>query len=84
MKAIFVGVKRPYTSPKNHKTYYGAHFVQPDAEDPECVEVLSVDSSPKLHAQLVAVDIGTELDIDVTVRMFAGKPQGLTLVGING
>lgn len=84
MQAILVGVKRPYTSAKNGKTYFGGYFTRPDSQAPDCVELLEVDMTGAIHAKLLGSEPGTPLDIDLTPRMFAGKVQGMELVGING
>lgn len=84
MKATFVGIKKPYTSAKNGKTYFGGYFTTPNREDSSCVELLELDMTGVLHARLIGTEPGQELDIDVMPRMFAGKPQGLDLIAING
>lgn len=84
MKVTFVGVKKPYTSPKNGKTYFGGYFTTPNRDDSACVELLEVDMPGSLHTKLVGTDPGVELDVDMMPRMFLGKPQGLDLVAING
>jgi hypothetical protein len=84
MRAIYVGVKRPYTSAKNGKTYFGAFFATPHADAPECVDLLDVGCSAGIHGKLLGSQPGTLLDVDLTPRMFAGKVQGMDLVAING
>lgn len=84
MKATYVGVKKPYTSQKNGKTYFGGYFTRPVAEAPECCELLEVDMSAGVHAKLLGTEPGTDLDIDLAPRIFAGKVQGMDLVAVNG
>ncbi|TDE84654.1 hypothetical protein [Deinococcus sp. S9] len=84
MQAIYVGVKKPYTSAKNGKTYFGAYFARPVADAPDCVEILEVDCSAGIHAKLLTAEQGSLLDIDLAPRVFAGRVQGMDLVAING
>lgn len=84
MKATYVGVKKPYTSAKNGKTYFGGYFTRPVADAPECVELLEVEMGAAVHSRLLAAEPGDTLEIDLAPRTFAGKVQGLDLVAING
>ena len=84
MIANFVGVKKPYTSTKTQKTYFSGWFSRPASDAPDCSELLEVEMPGSLHAKLLGVLCGTPLDIDLAPRTFAGKIQGMELVGING
>lgn len=84
MKATFVGVKKPYTSAKNGKTYFGGYFTRPLMDAPNCIELLEVDMNASVHSTLLGADAGVVLDIDLAPRTFAGKVQGMDLIAING
>lgn len=84
MQATYVGVKKPYTSTKNGKTYFGGYFTRAIPDAPDCIELLEVEMGAGMHSKLLGSDPGTVLDIDLAPRTFAGKVQGMDLVGING
>lgn len=83
MKVTFIGSKRPYHSEKTNRTYYNAHFLQPDDSDAACVELLSLDVTPEVHGRLLAVSLGELLSLEVVPRVFAGRVQGLQVIGFS-